>query len=163
MLHYFAYGSNMHPQQMAERCPGARALGAGILEGWRFFITTRGTASIVPDDSSRVHGVVWRCGPPHFHALDRYEGVHWRNYARRVVTIESRAEGVLAAHTYVGFRRYPGRARANYMRTAVIPGAQAFGLPSDYIEELESWLPNRIQGPIATRYRGRTKPLRHPR
>lgn len=163
MLYYFAYGSNMHPKQMAERCPGARAVGAGVLEGWRFFITTRGTASIIPDECSRVYGVVWRCGPPHFHALDRYEGVHWRNYARRVVTVASQSRGTLAAHTYVGFRRYPGRARANYLRTAVIPGAQAFGLPCDYIEELESWLPNQIQGPTETRYRGRTKPLRHPR
>jgi len=163
MLLYFAYGSNMHPAQMAERCPGARAVGQGVLPGWRFLITTRGTASIIPDRDSEVHGILWRCGPGHFHALDRYEGVHWRNYVRRPVLVDRPIGAALPAQAYVSFRRYPGRARSNYMRTAVIPAARAFGLPGDYIEELESWLPNRIQGPVATRYRGRKRQIRHPR
>ena len=32
---YFAYGSNMSPAQMHERCPGAVRMGIGILYGWR--------------------------------------------------------------------------------------------------------------------------------
>lgn len=32
---YFAYGSNMLPTQMRERCPGALRIGNGVLYGWK--------------------------------------------------------------------------------------------------------------------------------
>ena len=32
---YAAYGSNMDPAQMAERCPHSPQRGTGWLEGWR--------------------------------------------------------------------------------------------------------------------------------
>lgn len=163
MPFYFAYGSNMSPAQMAERCPGARALGAAALQSWRFHITTRGSASIRPDPDGVVHGVLWRCDAAHFHALDRYEGLHWGNYHRRLVLVDGHGGGRAHALTYVSPRRYPGRARLNYMVTAVIPGARAFGLPEPYIDELHSWLPVRTIGERQRRYRGRTRPLRFPR
>ena len=37
---YFAYGSNMCPQQMAVRCPGGRAFGQAELRDWQFLINT---------------------------------------------------------------------------------------------------------------------------
>ena len=40
-MFYFAYGSNMDPVQMEERCPGAVALGAAHLPGWRLTFTRR--------------------------------------------------------------------------------------------------------------------------
>lgn len=160
---YFAYGSNMHPVQMRERCPGARPAGIGMLRGWCFRITTRGTAAIVREPGRVVYGVLWRCAPSHFHALDRYEGVHWRNYRRRMVTIETENNGAARAVTYVTNRRYPGRVRLHYMTTAVLPGAEAFGLPEHYVAELRSWLPDRPVGDRRTRYRGRTRPARVPR
>ncbi len=163
MLYYFAYGSNMCPDQMALRCPGARALGPARLQGWRFHVTTRGTASILPDEGHAVHGVLWRCRPEHLFILDRFEGVAWRNYFRRSVIIESRAHGPLRALTYASARTWPGRARANYMLTRVLPAAKTFALPPGYIEELESWLPARPLGERGTRYVGRTRPLRFPR
>lgn len=163
MPYYFAYGSNMSPQQMAARCPGARALGSARLEGWRFHITTRGTASILPHSERAVHGVLWRCSYEHVHTLDRFEGVAWRNYFRRHVAVEISDGRSLRALTYVSARRYPGVARANYMLTRVIPAAMAFDLPKIYLAELESWLTAR---PIADRkagYRGRKTPTRAPR
>ena len=47
MIYYFAFGSNLSPRQTPRRCPGARVLGDARLEDWRFWITTRGGASIV--------------------------------------------------------------------------------------------------------------------
>ena len=152
---YFAYGSNMSIEQMAERCPSARALGCGRLDGWRFHITTRGTTSIIRDRGRAVHGVLWRCSHEHIHALDRYEGIVWHNYFRRLVSIETQTNSVFQALTYVSARVYPGQARPNYMLTAVIPAAQAFVLPSGYVRELQSWLPKRPIGETKIRYRGR--------
>lgn len=96
--------------------------------------------------------------------LDRYEGVHWGNYRRRIVDVHLSDGGVsIAAAVYAGTRTYNGRARVGYMMTAVLPGAQAFSLPEPYIEELRSWLPARPIGEKRVPYLGRTKPVRFPR
>ncbi len=153
----------MSPQQMAVRCPGARVLGRAQLEGWRFHITTRGTASILPQADHAVHGVLWRCSHEHVHTLDKFEGVAWRNYFRRHVAVDLSDGRSVRALTYVSARRYPGIARTNYMLTRVIPAARAFGLPGAYLGELESWLPARPMGERTTGYRGRKTAIRSPR
>jgi gamma-glutamylcyclotransferase (GGCT)/AIG2-like uncharacterized protein YtfP len=156
MRYYFAYGSNMSPVQMQDRCPGAKALGPGILSGWQFRITTRGTANIVPCSRGIVHGVIWKCGSSHIGALDKFEGVHRRNYLHKNVFVyDTTNKALRTALTYVSLtRHYTGVGRVDYLRTAVIPGAMAFGLPQVYISELESWLPVREIGTGRSRYRG---------
>lgn len=162
MRYYFAYGSNMLPAQMAMRCPGAKALGAAQLSGWRFHANKRGSASVLPRKGHMVHGVVWRCTHAHFHSLDCYEGVSWGNYRRRLVRVQLASGREIFAGVYAGTRVHDGRARVGYMITAVLPGAEIFGLPDEYIAELTSWLPQRPIGDKRTVYRGRKKPLRFP-
>lgn len=163
MRFYFAYGSNMSPLQMALRCPGAQAAGRAELHNWRFHVNTRGSASIVPSEGSVVHGVLWRCGSAHFHALDKYEGVSWGNYRRKHVSIVMPCGTTVPATVYAGTRIYDGRARVRYMTTAVLPGAEKFALPPSYIEELRSWLPDRPIGEKRVPYRGSIRPIRFPR
>lgn len=153
----------MHPDVMAERCPGARVAGTARLQGWRFHVTARGSASIVPMDGGTVHGVLWRCDVAHLTMLDRYEGVSWGNYRRRRLFVEIAERGHAPAFSYVNARHYPGRARVGYMTTAILPGAEAFGLPQIYIDELRAWLPDRPIGETRNRYRGSRKPVRFPR
>jgi len=160
---YFAYGSNMAPSVMAERCPGARPAGTARLHGWRFHVTARGSASILPQQGAVVYGVLWRCDARHVHRLDGYEGIAWGNYWRRRLLVETEQGGLVPAISYVNTRRYPGRARVTYMTTAVLPGARTFGLPEHYLEELAGWLPARPIGEKRRRYRGSRKPLRFPR
>ena len=160
---YFAYGSNMLPAQMADRCPGAQAVGTAALHGWRFFFNTRGSAAIRPEADGIVHGVLWRVHAGHVRRLDRYEGVHWGNYHRRQVRVSGADTSELAALTYAGARRYDGRPRINYIMTAVLPGAEAFNLPPSYLDELRAWLPNRPIGNVSTRYRGGRRAVRFPR
>ncbi|MDH3579052.1 MAG: gamma-glutamylcyclotransferase [Hyphomicrobiales bacterium] len=160
---YFAYGSNMHPDVMAERCRGAKAVGSARLPGWRFHITKRGSASIIPAAEASVFGVLWRCLPAHIHLLDGYEGVAWGNYRRRRLVVDTAARTHIPAFTYVNSRHYPGRARVSYMATAILPGAEAFDLPQAYIDELRAWLPDRPIGETRNRYRGSRKLVRFPR
>jgi len=160
---YFAYGSNMSPRQMAMRCPGARAVGAAQLYDWRFHVNTRGSASILPNKGSVVHGVLWRCNATHFHALDKYEGVGWGNYRRRHVAIVMPCGTRALAVVYAGTRTYDGRARVRYMATTVLPGAKAFGLPESYIDELCSWLPDSLIGEQRVPTLGRPRRIRFPR
>ena len=152
---YFAYGSNMSPIQMEERCPGADPVGAARLDGWRFVITTFGTANIVEDAGSHLHGVLWRCSETHLATLDEFEAVKLRTYLRRDVSVSDPPGGTHAAIAYVSGRPHPGKGRVDYMLTAVLPGARAFALPAPYIAELERWLPEGPHEAPAERYRGR--------
>lgn len=140
---------------MAERCPGAKAIGHAKLPNWKFHITTRGSANILPVKGAMVHGVLWRCNHIHMHCLDDYEGVSRRNYLPRRVLVKCKIDDLHHAIAYVSERRYPGRARTDYMHSAVLPGAKAFSLPKSYISELESWLPSRRVLGTKMRYRGR--------
>ncbi|KAI1405415.1 hypothetical protein F4819DRAFT_444300 [Hypoxylon fuscum] len=45
---YFAYGSNLSPTQMQDRCPQSPPIGLAHLPGWTWIINERGFANIVP-------------------------------------------------------------------------------------------------------------------
>lgn len=157
MLRYFAYGSNMLPKQMAERCRGAKLLCTARLDGWRFLMTKRGTANIVPDKNESVFGALWQCSLQHMSILDQYEGVSVQNYLRRSVLIEQADGRETSTYVYWATRHLPGPARTDYLQSAVLPGARALGLPSSYISFLESWKRNHPIGHGRTRYLGRRK------
>ena len=78
-MHYFAYGSNLDPQQMALRCPGATVVGLGELRDHRltFPLTSHdwggGVASVGVAHGESVWGVVYELTDEHLAALDRYE------------------------------------------------------------------------------------------
>lgn len=162
---YFAYGSNMLPQQMQERCRGARAIGSACLPDWQFFITTRGTANIRKAKGHVVYGVLWQVALHHIDLLDYFEGWSWRNYHRHILQVTPMGVGTSVreyrpAHVYVSSRSYPSVARSIYMHGAVLPGARHFGLPQAYINELESWLPRYALGHSGAKYYGRKKSVR---
>lgn len=69
---YLAYGSNMHQQQMEQRCPWARKLGTMDLPGYR--LEFRRVATLVPDANSVAPIMLWEITPQDELALDRYEG-----------------------------------------------------------------------------------------
>ena len=145
-MYYFAYGSNLHPPQMARRCPGAMAAGRAILPGWRLILSTKGSANIVPDSGSQVHGALWRFMPHHLALMDDWEGVASGTYRRHWTRVHLPDGGARTAITYLGSRRRPGIGRSHYIQSAMVPGARAFGLPDDYIKEIERWLPARPIG-----------------
>ncbi|MEZ5775395.1 MAG: gamma-glutamylcyclotransferase family protein [Hyphomicrobiaceae bacterium] len=151
---YFAYGSNLSPVQMAERCPGSVMAGRAVLAGWRFVITTTGTANIVAEPGGVVHGGLWHCDESHLLTLDGYEGVRVGAYRRLQVSVDHADGAPREAIVYVSGRPHPGPARLDYMLTAVLPGAEAFGLPASHIAELRGWLPTDLPATLPERYRG---------
>lgn len=154
---YFAYGSNMSPRQMQSRCPGARPAGRAVLRDWRFMISTRGGANIVPARGRLVQGALWHVRREHVAALNGWEGVDQGVYRRRFIVVETEA-GPRTAITYVSRFTWPGRSSATYMKTAILPGAKAFKLSAEYCDELAAWLRRRPIGPVKVRYRGRRSP-----
>ena len=121
---------------MAARCPGARALGPGILEGWRFLIIRDGYASLVRSPGGVVHGVLWRLTPRDLAALNAYEQ---SAYLRRTVPVKQ-GGARRPAMIYLAPERGGGRARPGYQEL-VVASARDWHLPADYVAALERWLP----------------------
>ena len=69
---YFAYGANMHPGQMAWRCPDALAHQAFILRDWELKFYNH--ATIEPKKGADVAGVLWTITDACEQSLDAFEG-----------------------------------------------------------------------------------------
>ena len=85
--YYIAYGSNMSAQQMAIRCPDAKLVGTGWLNGYRLAFHLHATVERTKEAGSRVPVAVWTIEPQDERKLDRYEGVpHY--YTKHTRTVE---------------------------------------------------------------------------
>lgn len=65
---------HMWDEQMKKRCPRHRKVGHAVLAGYRWIITTRGYASVVPSPGDEVEGVLFEVSPTDEEALDGFEG-----------------------------------------------------------------------------------------
>ncbi len=136
---YFAYGSNMDAAQMRRRCPEAMRLANGVLAGWRFRINPRGVATVVPEDSGVVNGILWRISASDERSLDGYEGVKAGLYKKANLRVQAGQGRECEAVVYVATDARIGRAaRPGYLE-AIIATAVSSGFPSKYAEELRAW------------------------
>lgn len=73
---YFAYGSNLNKQAMLFRCPSARPIGRGVLEGYKLVFKggAYGYLTVEPCEKSSVPIGVWKIDELDEHNLDLYEG-----------------------------------------------------------------------------------------
>ena len=136
--YYFAYGSNIDHAQMSQRCPEAVVFATARLSGYRFIINARGVATIVPQASSAVYGILWTITEADEQSLDNYEGMRWGTYKKMLVNVEVAAEQSFRALAYVASDSTPGSPRDNYIENILAAAAQ-YGLPDKYVEELTSW------------------------
>ncbi|PFH56758.1 hypothetical protein XA68_16041 [Ophiocordyceps unilateralis] len=81
--YYFAYGSNLHMEQMKRRCPKSRYIGRAQLLDYRWQINDRGFANIVAQDGCRVDGLVYEIDAADEAKLDVNEGVAKKAYQKR--------------------------------------------------------------------------------
>lgn len=75
MTRYFAHGSIFWNEQMRTRCPHGHRIGPAALHGYRWIITTRGYASVVPSPGGAVEGVLFGLTESDEAAMDRFEAV----------------------------------------------------------------------------------------
>ena len=140
---YAAYGSNMDPVQMAERCPHSPQRGTGWLEGWRLTfggedIGWEGAlATVVEEAGQRVFVVLYELSEHDEQALDRWDGATLGYYDKirvRVATLD----GDVVAWLYVLDAYEGGLPSARYLGI-VSDAAEVAGAPADYV----SWLRTR--------------------
>ena len=137
---YAAYGSNMDPAQMLERCPHSPAAGTGWLNGWR--LTFGGEElgwdgalpTIVPDADSQVFVALYEVSPHDQHTLDYWEGVEEGLYNRIKVRV-STLDGDALATVYV-LDAYEGGLPSARNLGLIVEAAEAAGAPTEYVAEL---------------------------
>src|SRR5579859_2245980 len=130
---YAAYGSNMDPEQMLERCPHSPAAGTGWLNGWR--LTFGGEehgwdgalAMVVPDPGSQVFVALYDLSPQDQGVLDYWESADTGLYNKiklRVATLD----GEVLAWVYILDGYEGGLPSARYLGL-IAEAAQAAGAP----------------------------------
>ena len=137
---YFAYGSNMDRDAMAQRCPRSSVIGTGRLARHRFALMPEGYGNVVRDPRRAVHGVLWDLALSDVRGLDAYEEVGRGLYRKVIQPIVKDGGGSAQALIYVG-RGEGGTARDGYM-DGVVAAARAWGFPPVYIAELKALAPN---------------------
>jgi gamma-glutamylcyclotransferase (GGCT)/AIG2-like uncharacterized protein YtfP len=121
---YFAYGMNTNKEEMAYRCPRARAVGRAVLPGYR--LEFKSFATIVPNPKESVEGVLWTITDTDESALDILEG-YPEFYDKKTVLVEHGNQSYIAM-TYIMGPREQGQAPSNGYYSMVSEGYQAFGL-----------------------------------
>jgi cation transport regulator ChaC len=144
MTLYFAYGSNMARAAMAHRCPGARAVGPAVLDGYDFFVGVDGWGSVKRKPGAAVHGVLWKLTPRDIAALHAYELLHQGLYDVRHLPVRVDGKRVRAM-IYLLRRRAPGRPKPGYVEM-IGAAARAWKLPERYIRSVERWSVSRFTG-----------------
>ena len=102
---YFAYGSNLDLEQMAQRCPDAEIVGPVRLENYELRFRGSGYATVAPKKGSVVYGLLWKLTPNCEQSLDRYEG-YPRFYDKRMVTVRDGLGRSLSVMAYIMDERF---------------------------------------------------------
>lgn len=140
MALYAAYGSNLDPDQMRERCPHSPSRGSGWLVGWR--LTFGGEelgwegalATVVEDAGSAVYVMLYELSQQDEAALDRWEGADTGLYRKISVRVQTLA-GESLAWLYVLDGYEGGLPSARYLGV-MADAAEKAGAPNDYVADL---------------------------
>lgn len=139
---YAAYGSNLDPARMGERCPHSPLRGTGWLVGWRltFGGEERGwdgaLGTVVEDLLSQVFVAVYDVTGDDVATLDAWEGVDIGLYRKTRVRVQL-LTGEETAWLYV-LDAYEGGLPSAIHLGILAEAADAGGAPADYVAELRS-------------------------
>ncbi|MDH3338146.1 MAG: gamma-glutamylcyclotransferase [Gammaproteobacteria bacterium] len=138
VVHYAAYGSNLHPRRLRARTASARLVGTGYLPGWslRFHkrsADTSGKCSILKG-SSGVYVAVYQMSPADKHILDGIEGVGC-GYVDASIVVPGMGECAtyIAADSHVDNALEP----FDWYREIVLLGCKELGFPAAYARRIE--------------------------
>ena len=145
---YAAYGSNMDPAQMSQRCPHSPQRGTGWLEGWRLTFGGEDVGwdgaltTVVEDTDQRVFVVLYDVPEIDEKELDTWDGVTLGYYRKLKVRVQT-LDGDALAWLYVLDAYEGGLPSARHMSILVDSAIKA-GAPSDYVD----WLRERPSNPL---------------
>lgn len=149
---YFAFGSNLNPTQMKQRCPGHRVVGLGALRDYRlaFPLTSHdwggGVAGVQVAHGQTVWGIVYDLTEADLTSLDGYEhylgpGNQHSLYDRESVFVDlvrpddGSIPRRLKALSYLARPSNPAPPSRRYL-DAILEGARHHKLPEEYVAGL---------------------------
>ena len=142
---YFAYGSNLSPDQKEQRTGSIREAVRCWLPDYRLAFNKRGRggqcyANIVPEPGQEVWGVIYLCDEGAFQRMDRCEGVAGGHYVRETIRVVLESGEERDAITYIAGNRFlcPEGAPSREYLGKIVDGALHHGLPQEYISQLQS-------------------------
>jgi len=139
---YAAYGTNLDPVRMSERCPHSPLQTTGWLVGWR--LTFGGEehgwdgalATIVPDPFEQVFVAVYDVTPDDVRALDQWDQADTGLYRKTKVRV-STLTGDVVVWAYVLDAFEGGLPSASYLGV-LADAAEAADAPADYVAALRN-------------------------
>ena len=132
---YIAYGSNLNKGQMAWRCPTARYVGTGMVEGYELKFKGRpegAYATIDPKKGGRVPVAIWEIQPYDEFRLNQYEG-YPNNYFTRNIPVKIGNHEVTGMVYIMNLRAQANLPSKHYYKT-VEKGYEDCGLDTAYLE-----------------------------
>ncbi len=137
---YAAYGSNLDPAQMSDRCPHSPFRGTGWLQGWRITFGGEGwdgpLPTLVEDPADHVFVGLYDVTATDEAALDEWESAHtglYRKVRVRVATLD----GEQMAWVYV-LHDFEGGTPSARTLGLLADAADVAGAPSEYVADLRS-------------------------
>jgi len=134
-MKYIAYGSNMSPEQMGYRCPGARLISTGLLRGYQLEFNRHATIVESSNPFSDVPVAVWEITLTDEDRLDRYEG-YPRYYHKISCTVDLETGEHIQGMAYqmCSFDFHPP---ANFYYQGILEAYNALGLRSEIKQTLQ--------------------------
>ncbi|MEO5665318.1 MAG: gamma-glutamylcyclotransferase [Nocardioides sp.] len=140
MTLYAAYGTNLDPGRMSERCPHSPLRSTGWLRGWR--LTFGGEehgwdgalATIVEDPIEQVFVAIYDVTPEDESELDRWDSADTGLYRKTRVRV-STMSGEILVWAYV-LDAYEGGVPSALYLGVLADAAEAADAPADYVSAL---------------------------
>jgi AIG2-like family len=141
---YAAYGGNLDPDQMRDRCPHSPVQSVGWLRGWRMTFGGEevgwdgALVTVVEDPDAQTYVMLYDVSPLDEKVLDEWEGAGVRAgiYDKLRVRVET-LEGEVLAWTYVLIAYEGGLPSCHYLGL-ITEAAEKAGAPADYVAALRS-------------------------
>lgn len=137
---YAAYGSNLDPARMAERCPHSPLRSTGWLQGWRLTFGGDGwdgaLPTVVEEGDQQVFVGLYDVTEPDARTLDAWESADTGLYRKLTVRV-SALTGEVSAWVYV-LDDFEGGIPSAMTVGILADAAEAAGAPDDYVRALRA-------------------------
>jgi gamma-glutamylcyclotransferase len=150
MVYHFGYGSNLSQGFLREYCPSAEFVMRAQLPNYevqfRFYSQRRqgGISTIIEAPGELVHGVVYEVPEKEMEDLDVLESVPQGLYRRETFLVLGEDGGWHRADLYrVADPTGPYEPARSYVEL-MLEGAEAHGLPPDYVEKIRCLLDEAV-------------------
>lgn len=143
MIHYFAYGSNLHPLRLLERVASAELVGVCRYEAHRLAFDKQGrdgsgkcTLVNTGSEADVVYGALYTLDPVQKRDLDRFEG---SGYCEHQITLQCHGQEY-HCFTYLAQRSYiiDSLKPYHWYKQLIVLGARYLRLPDPYLASIES-------------------------